>query len=820
MELRRKERISYSSLFEAPSDEEPEADPNADPAAPAKAVGKARVHAPESSDESDVYQPEGDDAPLSDHALPSDAEPSEPDDGPPAEEDGDDSGASAGGPASRSAATRTGRRGKLPKIFQRMPSPPANAPKRVQLTRLAPAPPNKNQATHQAKYSSRLRATSLYFPPKAKRLAREPEPYGFDGWGEEVPTTSADRRGVLKRLIQAHARCEGGPRWELLEDRAWWRESTAQEDRPRVWEGLRIKSAGVTVLSLEEATPYLPSSAVLTETGASQPPPPLTCHFGLFDSQQKRTVPPLSSFPLKEHIPTSREHILNAGAPVHSLAWCPVHPSSQPAGRAMTHHLAVAPFLSSLDQPTIGQRSSLGSVKGCIQIWSFAPQGASCEMVLCTEEGPAWQLAWCPLPADDVEEKKGTVRKMGLLAGCFRSGHLSIYAVPHPDALRAHIAPKQKGKARAREGDVPGEKEILHVKLEPVARLEVDGAGCWRFDWANSGLIAAGCTNGKIAVFDVGSILKDPILRLPTHYFPVHQSCVHGIAWIRGPAQALDGTPQLQKNPVMIASGGYDGQMLLVDIRDGVSAQVERMRDWVTSVQFSTFSGGPIFVEQDYRIKHISLSSLNLGRGSTLMDALGPIWSIATSDYHSSVALASADGIVHLGSSGKAHNKGHPNLLFPLYQLDYNRKTGEYRMLDHLKPRESRQVEGFFEGNKKRLRAQTREVSEGGDGADASVPPPPEKSRTSLTHATGAWPPQVNIYCAAWCSGSGMARAPMLASGGASGLVRIDWVLGTWTKGVFPYKKIEVLRGEVDGVDDALQGQEGEEEEEDEEEDD
>ncbi|KZO98669.1 hypothetical protein CALVIDRAFT_30913 [Calocera viscosa TUFC12733] len=808
MELRRKERVSYASLFDAPSDEE------ADPAfsgAPAqeaeegKGKGKARAPTP-SSGESDIYEPEPEPDAASDNALPSDAEPSDASPPPPEEagspeEDSDTPAAPKPSGPKRSRALR--------KLFQRTPSPPPDAPKRVQLTRLAPAPPNKTSATHQAKYSSRLRPVSLYFPPRPRRLQAEPEPYGFAGWGEERETTCAGAKGVLKRLTAAHSKCNGGPRWELLEDRAWFREITEEDMRPRVWEDVRLRTGGVKVISGDEATPYLPSSASLTETGAPQPPPPIACHFGHFGEQTKRTLHMFDSFPLKEHLP-SHSHILNAGGPIHSLAWCPTHPTSSLSSHGLTHHLALSPFTSSLDQPTVGQRSRLSEEKGCVQIWAFGPQGAKCEIVLCLEDGPAWELAWCPLPADDLEEKKGTLRKMGLLAGCFRSGHLSIYAVPHPEAMRKQQQKKGKGKGKAGEGTAPNKGEPVYVKLEPVVRLSVDDAGCYCLDWGNSGLIAVGCTNGKIAVFDIASILKDPsnndpILRLPTHYFPAHQNCVRTIAWIRGPPQGPDGALQTQRNPTMLASGGHDGQMLLVDIRDCVPAQVERMRDWVTSVRFNPFSGGPIFVEQDYRLKHVSIAGVNLGRGTILMDALGPIWDFATSDYHSCLAVASADGAVHLGSSAKHHAKGYPNLLYMLYQLDYNRKTGEYRMLENLKPREARHVEEAYVVNKKRQRAQTRDVSEAADGSAAPVATGPSQV---ITPSTGAWSPQVGIHRVAWCNGSGLARSFMLASGGASGLVRIDWVSGTWIKGNMPYRKIEVLRGEVHGVDDDIQDQE------------
>lgn len=35
------------------------------------------------------------------------------------------------------------------------------------------------------------------------------------------------------------------------------------------------------------------------------------------------------------------------------------------------------------------------------------------------------------------------------------------------------------------------------VKVDPVLRIELQDTNCWSFDWANSGVVAIGCTNGR-----------------------------------------------------------------------------------------------------------------------------------------------------------------------------------------------------------------------------------------------------------------------------------------------------------------------------------
>ena len=82
-------------------------------------------------------------------------------------------------------------------------------------------------------------------------------------------------------------------------------------------------------------------------------------------------------------------------------------------------YLAVAPFPSRNHSPTIGVRVHRPA-HACIQLWSLSksangmdvddnadivqgedPGEMRCEMVVCIESGPAFELKWCPLPAND-----------------------------------------------------------------------------------------------------------------------------------------------------------------------------------------------------------------------------------------------------------------------------------------------------------------------------------------------------------------------------------------------------------------------------------
>jgi hypothetical protein len=71
-----------------------------------------------------------------------------------------------------------------------------------------------------------------------------------------------------------------------------------------------------------------------------------------------------------------------------------------------------------------------------------------------------------------------------------------------------------------------------------------------------------------------------PLAPLPTHYFPVHQSAIRAIAWIKAP-QARPGESTVTAGPYIIASGGYDGVECITDIREGQGNAMNRTRGMI-----------------------------------------------------------------------------------------------------------------------------------------------------------------------------------------------------------------------------------------------
>jgi transcription factor C subunit 6 len=119
-----------------------------------------------------------------------------------------------------------------------------------------------------------------------------------------------------------------------------------------------------------------------------------------------------------------------------------------------------------------------------------------------------------------------------------------------------------------------------------------------------------------------------------------------------------------------------------------------------------------------------------------------------------------------------------PFLIHKIYQLDYSRKSGEYRMLDCFFPQ---------------IRPPANKP-----GKEAKGPTVEPIGILTNVSSTGAWPTQVGVHRVSWNSGNGFSAAGLLGSGTASGLGRVDWLEGRWLMGRVPYVSIANMRKEVE----------------------
>ncbi|KLO14191.1 hypothetical protein SCHPADRAFT_325445 [Schizopora paradoxa] len=649
----------------------------------------------------------------------------------------------------------------------------------------------------------RYRAQPLYQKqcPVARLATPSPEDLAslgpFNDWEVKKTRNWTSDPSITERIGKASGNNAGrGPIWEFMEDRSWFKEaflhvSETQETwteafrRPRVYPTISPGKRW-SYLDAETAASYLTKDK------------PLTCLVGPMGNQRQIELKSLEPAISLSH---SSAHIYNVGAPVSCLDWCPIF-SGDSASRRFKQYLAVAPLTSKDRDPLVGVKCTRPS-EACIQIWSLGlnedaeDDDASsimesgkmnCEMVLCIDSGFAQALQWCPLPSNDpwhIQEKHETCRKLGVLGGTFEDGSLSIFVVPDPE-------------------DVRGEKKTRSfVKIEPVVRIELEETSCLSFDWANSTRLAVGCTNGSVAIYDIDladlcsrsetSIFTDI---LPSYYVSVHQSAVRSITWFYAPPISASGEVEKTRDPTIVSTGGYDGCLNFLDLREAhysTGNVVNRTRDVLNSITYSHQTVGIIGTDGDNTVKTFSVHPATLGRGHVLVESNSPVWSLGVSDYHAHVAVGCADGSCSTTNTLRSTRRSTstPFVSYKIFQLDYNRKSGVYRLLDKFLP-----TEVIERG----LNSKPR-------GVKADIP-----VETRFANS-GAWPANVSVTCVRWNSGGGLTRAPLLASATASGLCRVDWLLGHFARGHVPYGGIKFVRKESgadvkDETDDDLEDEE------------
>ncbi|KIR62394.1 hypothetical protein I314_03334 [Cryptococcus bacillisporus CA1873] len=424
--------------------------------------------------------------------------------------------------------------------------------------------------------------------------------------------------------------------------------------------------------------------------------------------------------------------------------------------------------------------------KGSIQIWSLLPPkqsesiekeedlamggensgGMACELVLCIQGGNAMQIRWMPLGVWDefdvgkMGEEEMEIPKLGIIAAVQLDGSVSFYPVPHPKFLVS-------------EQSVVGQPVYLHLQ-KPLLRLTIPDANCTTFDWLSGSRLAVGLDTGHVVVWDVyDSLLHPSEPPLPVIYASVAMSCIRSLSVLRLPP-----TPQhLGSDAVYIVTGAYDGSTKIMDTRDPlVPISLDRQRLPIMSTAWSTYFPGPIVGDNQYTAQVVRIADRKgRSRGFVISGHRGVIWDIGTSDYHTMVTTASADGAVIMVNhiDGVLRSTGARTItLDRLYEIEYNGVMDTYRLSDDFLP-EAQLLDVVQYG-----RGRGGGVGGGGNGGGEGE----NKDHSKI----GAWSPQVGIHRCTWNNAAGLGQAGWMASGGASGLGRVEWVEGIWRGG--PHK--------------------------------
>lgn len=448
-------------------------------------------------------------------------------------------------------------------------------------------------------------------------------------------------------------------------------------------------------------------------------------------------------------------HIMNAGGHVYAVDWVPV-PVHLNTGK---EYFVVSAAGSTAPTTFIGQKQPRPA-PASLQIWSVSPDSSSAaegmkgergeaklKMVVCHEAGAAYKLAFCPVGHDYVarggeeEEggKEGRCRRLGLLAGCFADGSLSIFSIPHPDSVRSSQT-KSKAKASA---DAP-----IYIQLDPILRLEHPQQSASSLSWAGGELLAFGGSQGWIGVWNIGRLVRQPSPPSPSsstttpptppdYVVRAHRSAITDLTFILVPPISSSGLLLPSSPPLTLFSVSLDGWTAYIDLRRGSTTSIDRSRAVHYSCSFSHFTGGSLVHENaDGSISHYSLRPEEMLRSRSISYAPSRVLSLSSSPFHPMIAAGTAHGEVKTANIFRTLRRSQRNHV-PVYQQVLDRNTGELVVKHHL-------------------------MAEVGNNAE------------SKNWAVAQWHPSLAVTGVKW--NPNLNRCRLLLSATAGGMVKVDFV--------------------------------------------
>ncbi|KAI9301600.1 hypothetical protein BJ944DRAFT_1784 [Cunninghamella echinulata] len=419
-----------------------------------------------------------------------------------------------------------------------------------------------------------------------------------------------------------------------------------------IYSNIRASIKEWTLLSKEEATPYLPLNQE-----------PVSVDLGIKDTKNY-SLPTLSVINLDSAIPYKRGHLINFGGVISGLEYIPKTTHSKDSNRQQ--YLSIGGLKAPCtDFAYEGEKKSYPNA---IQIWrcdlsaaaddnnnsskngnsienqSTASSTPSISLDLCIlhDFGDVRELKWCPYGAYDDEneenEKKGkgkddvnqSIAKLGILAACFGDGSLRIIVVPHPNVLR-------------RKQNIGLDKTIFLKIKKPRYTISFTNSIITTISWGGHKKLAVGTSSGYISVWNMEAAFQANTTDndvLPKKYMLfnnlVHDAGVQEIEW-----HGIN-------DPVNFASIGNDGRFLFINIEDPfVPILFWRHRSIQYSLTWPGYRNRIYFSDSDLKVRERSVDDCTeFKQGQFYTEGRGYCFSIASSEVHSFIIHGSSDGFV------------------------------------------------------------------------------------------------------------------------------------------------------------------------------
>ncbi|XP_020510922.2 general transcription factor 3C polypeptide 2 [Labrus bergylta] len=216
--------------------------------------------------------------------------------------------------------------------------------------------------------------------------------------------------------------------------------------------------------------------------------------------------------------PDRWDMLLYAGGPVWALEWCPT-----PDGAPASQFIALACHRGMDDKHCFNKTYTK---HGLVQLWGFGSlecnsrpdSSPAFTYGLAQDKGFIWHLKWCPAGGwepHNSDRKAPFLPRLGLLAVSTSNSVVTIYSLPHPEALLSIKKPANCGKDH-QQFPIYKVKEVLSLKLGSFRAPRHEKCGqVLSMDWLPEkphNIIAIGFYDGVVGLWDLTT--KSGLLRV------------------------------------------------------------------------------------------------------------------------------------------------------------------------------------------------------------------------------------------------------------------------------------------------------------------
>ncbi|KAM4633588.1 general transcription factor 3C polypeptide 2 [Polymixia lowei] len=390
----------------------------------------------------------------------------------------------------------------------------------------------------------------------------------------------------------------------------------------------------------------------------------------------------LNRFEATDAHPDRWDMFFFAGGPVWAIEWSP-----SPDGATDNQYVALACHQGMDDQHYVNRTYS-GS--GLIQLWDLGkleydsrPESRpSVAYGLAQDKGFVWQLKWCPSGAWELptcSRKAPFLPRLGLLAVATSTGVVTIYSLPHPDALHSSKKLPDSGQASPAP-PLYKAKGVLTLKLGSLkAPHNAKSGQVLSMDWLPvkpHNIMVIGFYDGIVGLWDLSS--RSSLLRLreadssltvlPYRCFQAHDNAVRAL--VLCPASRY-----------LLVTAGDDRMVKTWDLRRIYEPLTVQKRNLSTEVCWP-LRGPGLFLSQEnayapnglHGVHYHDMGYHNI-RSLFVIPRLGTVWSICFNDWLNGLVTSDTIGEVIFALLPEL-TSNHQNIRrtierrFPLYFTD------------------------------------------------------------------------------------------------------------------------------------------------------